>query len=81
MNQVTKDDDSNRDALINLIESIERFVRRIDIYTRIQPTSPMDEMVLNIVEGLLSTLALATKALKKGRSSGSILAHVMPLLI
>lgn len=75
-----KDNNSNRDALVDLLESIERIVRRIDIYTRVPLTSSMDEMVLDIIAELLSMLALATKRLKKGRSSESVLAHVLPLL-
>jgi hypothetical protein len=37
----------------------------------------MDEMVANIMVEILSALALATKELKQGRSSESILAVVL----
>ncbi len=46
------------DPLVDLLESIDRFLNRLDIYTRIPPTPEMDEMVM---AELLSTLALATK--------------------
>jgi hypothetical protein len=49
------------DPLVDLLESIERFLNRLDIYTRMPPTPEMDEMVVNIMAELLSTLALATK--------------------
>jgi len=59
------------DALIDLLESIEIFLKRLDIYTRISPTPVVDEIVVKIIVELISTLALATKELKQGRSSES----------
>jgi len=38
----------------------------------------MDEVVAKIIVELLSTLALATKRLKKGRLSESVLTDVLP---
>ena len=38
----------------------------------------MNEIVVQIMVKLLSTLALATKELKQGRSSDSVLADVLP---
>ena len=60
------------DGLVDLLESVEHFLNRLDIYTRIPPTVPMTEMVVKILVELLSTLALATKQMKEGRSSESI---------
>jgi hypothetical protein len=57
---------------------IEHFLNRLDIYTRIPRTPAMDEMVIKIIVELLSTLALATRELKQGRSSESVLADVLP---
>jgi hypothetical protein len=57
------------EPLFDLLESIEHFLNRLDIYTRIPPTPAMDEIVAKIMVELLSTLALATKELKQGRSS------------
>ena len=61
------------EPLFDLLESIEHFLNRLDIYTRIPPTPAMDEIVVKIMVELLSTLALATKELKKGRSSEFLL--------
>ena len=60
------------EGLVDLLESIEHFLNRLDIYTRIPPTVPMTEMVVKILVELLSTLALATKQMKEGKSSESI---------
>ncbi len=65
------------EPLFDLLESIEHFLNRLDIYTRIPPTPAMDEIVAKIMVELLSTLALATKELKQGRSSEFILRDLL----
>jgi hypothetical protein len=78
--QAAKGRVSNCDALIDLLESIEHFVNRLDIYTRISPTPSMDEIVVKILVVLISTLALVTEGLKQKRSSESVLVDVLLLL-
>ena len=65
------------EELVDLLESIEHFLNRLDIYTRIPPTVHMTEMVVKILVELLSTLALATKQMKEGRSSESIFGEAL----
>ena len=77
MIQSAKDIISNCDALVDLLESIEHFLNRLDIYTRIPPTPTMDEIVVKILVELISTLALVTGELKQRRSSESVLASVL----
>jgi hypothetical protein len=67
---------SNFDALIDLFESIEHFLNRLDIYTQIPPTPAMDEIVVKILVELISTLGVVTEELKQRRSSQSVLADV-----
>jgi hypothetical protein len=55
------------DALVDLLESVEHFLKRLNIYTKIPPTHAMTEIVVKIIVELLSTLALATKQLRQGR--------------
>ena len=70
------------DILVDLLESIENFLNRLEIYTKIPPTHAMTEMVIKILVELLSTLALVTKQIKQGRPSmsalrlGKLLAHL-----
>ena len=65
------------DAIVDLLESIEHFLKRLDIYTNIPPTLAMDEILVKIMVELVSTLALATVELKQGRpSESSFLAEV-----
>ena len=62
------------DALVEVFECIEGFVRRLMIYTKIeQPTPAMTEVVIKILAELISVLALATKQMKQGKLSKSLL--------
>jgi hypothetical protein len=71
---------SNCDALVDLLEAIEHFLNRLNIYTRIPPTPEMDEIVAKILVELISTLALVTEELKQRRSSESVLTNILLLL-
>jgi hypothetical protein len=75
--QAAKDVIASEDALTDLLESIEHFLKRLDIYTKIPSTVAMDEIIVKIMVELLLTLSLATKELKQGRSSESVLVHVV----
>jgi len=54
-----------------LFESIERFLSRLDIYTRIPLTPAISDVVIKILVEVLSTLAMATRQVKQGRLSKS----------
>jgi hypothetical protein len=71
VNQAAKGVIDSYDVLVDLLESIEHFLNRLDIYTRIPATAAMDEIVVKIMVELLTTLALATKEIKQGKSSKS----------
>lgn len=71
VSQAVKDVSASYDALVDLFESIERFLSRLDIYTRIPLTPAMTNVVVNIMVEILSTLALVTKQVNQGRLSGS----------
>jgi len=53
---------------------MERFINRLDIYTRIPLTGNMMEMIVKIMAELISTLALVTNQVKQKRPSKFILA-------
>jgi hypothetical protein len=57
------------DALVDLFESFESFLRRLDIYTKIPSTTAMTEIIVKILIELLSTISLAIKHDKEGRLS------------
>ncbi|KAH9986994.1 hypothetical protein BJV74DRAFT_508179 [Russula compacta] len=62
-----KDVSASYDALVDLLESISNFLKRLDIYTNIAPTTAMTEIIVKILVQLISTLAVATKQIKQGR--------------
>ena len=65
------------DTLVDLLESIEHFLKRLDIYTRISPTVAMTEVIIKIVIELLSALALVTKQVKEGKASKFVFGEVL----
>jgi hypothetical protein len=65
------------DTLADLLESVEHFLNRLDIYTKIPPTFGMTEMIVKILVELLSILALATKRLQEGKLSESVLGEIL----
>jgi hypothetical protein len=62
------------DALVDIFECIENFLRRLAIYTDIPPTPAMTEMVIKIMVEIITVLALATEQINQGRFSMSVLA-------
>ena len=76
MYQSIKDVNASYDALVDLLESIEQFMSRLDIYIRLPPTVPteaMGEIIVKIMVELLSTIALVTKQIKQKRPRESVL--------
>ena len=63
------------DALVDIFECIENFLRRLRIYTEISLPPPMTEMVIKIMAELLSVLALATNQINQGKFSMFVLAY------
>jgi hypothetical protein len=59
-----------------LLESIEFFLKRLDIYTK-APTPAMTEIVVKILVELLSVFALVTKQIRQGRTSELVFAEVL----
>jgi hypothetical protein len=63
--QTVKDVSTKYDALIDFLESIERFVNRLDIYNRVPSMWPMTEIIVKIIVEIICTLALVTKEIKE----------------
>ena len=63
--------------MVDLLESIDHFLNRLDIYTKVPPTDAMNEILVKILIELLSTLALATKQIKEGKPSKSVFGDVL----
>ena len=64
-------------ALVDLLESFDNFLNRLEIYTKILPTVAMTEMIVKILVELLSALALVTKQIKQGKPSEPVFRQVL----
>jgi len=74
--QAVKDVSTSYDPLVDLLESIEHFMNRLDIYTRVPTTGAMTEIIVKTMVELISTLALVTKQIKQRRPSAYILTNL-----
>ncbi|KAH9961924.1 hypothetical protein BC827DRAFT_1200333 [Russula dissimulans] len=63
-----KDVEASYNALVHLLESIERFLSRLGIYTKIPPSTAMAQILVKIIVELLSTLGLVMKQMKQKRT-------------
>ena len=63
---------ASREKLVDILNRIERFFRRLEIYTGITPTTAMTDMIVEIMVEVLAILAIATKEVKRGRFSESM---------
>jgi hypothetical protein len=57
--------------MLDLLESFESFLRRLDIYTKVPSTTAMTEIIVKILIELLSTISLAIQQARQGRLSES----------
>ena len=67
--QAAKDVRASQNTVLDIIERIEMFFRRLDVYTEVEPTSEMTEMMVQITVEVLSIFGVATKEIKQGRTS------------
>jgi hypothetical protein len=56
-------------VLIDIFVRIEGFFKRLVSYTEVRPTTAMTDVIVKIIADVLSILAVATKEIKRGRSS------------
>ena len=69
---------SSYEALVDIFECVEKFLRRLKAYTDIPFTPAMTEILIKIMAELLSVLALATKQINQGRLSKPHLSQECP---
>ena len=69
ISQTAKDVRASQDTLVDIFERIEMFFRRLEIYTEVQPTTGMMDIIVQIMVEVLSILGIATKEIKRSRIS------------
>ncbi|KAI0258927.1 hypothetical protein BC834DRAFT_847069 [Gloeopeniophorella convolvens] len=55
------------DSLVDLFDTMSRFLERVKIYALVEQTPLMTEIIVKMMIGLLEILGLATKEIKQGR--------------
>jgi hypothetical protein len=68
-----KDVSASRETLAYLFNRMEYFFRRLETYTAVPLTAGMTDIIVEIMLVVLTVLAIATKEMKRGRMSGSVL--------
>ncbi|KAI0277574.1 hypothetical protein BGY98DRAFT_1177062 [Russula aff. rugulosa BPL654] len=63
-----KDVRASQNPVLDIIERIEMFFRRLEVYTEVEPTPEMIDMMVQITVEVLSILGIATKEIKQGRT-------------
>ncbi|KAH8977018.1 hypothetical protein EDB86DRAFT_1352564 [Lactarius hatsudake] len=62
-----KDVRASHDALVELFERIQFFLKRLGVHTRISPTDDMIEILVKIMAEVISILSIATKEMQQSR--------------
>ncbi|KAF8501749.1 hypothetical protein F5888DRAFT_1875370 [Russula emetica] len=63
-----KDVRASQNALLDIFERIEMSFRRLEVYTEVEPTPEMMDMMIQIIVEVLSILGIVTKEIKQGRT-------------
>ena len=58
-----------QEALIDIFERIENFLKRLETYTEVRPSAAMTDIIVKIMVEVLNILGIATKEIKQGRTS------------
>ena len=69
LSQVAKNVRSSQNNLLDIFERIEMFFRRLGVYTGVERTPEMIDIMVAITVEVLSILGIATKEIKQGRTS------------
>ena len=60
---------TSKDTLVDIFERIEKFFRRLRVYTEAEPTSEMMDIIVQIMVEVLSILGIVTEEIKQSRLS------------
>jgi hypothetical protein len=67
---------SSYDALLELFECLGNFLKRLEIYMTIPPTTVTTDIIVRTMVEVLSVLALATKQIRQRRFSQCAISHI-----
>jgi hypothetical protein len=67
LSQAANDVRGSQETLLDFFERIEGCFRRLEVYTRVPPTTEMMDTHIQIMVEVISILGIATKEIKQGR--------------
>jgi hypothetical protein len=71
--QAAKSLSASQDNLISVLERIENFFSRLEMYVKVSPAAGMTDVIVKIMIEVLSILSIATKEIKQSRASTFII--------
>jgi hypothetical protein len=69
ISQAAKDVRASQDTLVDIVERIGMFFRRLEMYTEVPLTTEMIDITIQIMVEVLFILGVATKEINQGRTS------------
>ncbi|KAH9166014.1 hypothetical protein EDB89DRAFT_1857780, partial [Lactarius sanguifluus] len=70
--QAAKDVVASQDTLIDILERIESFFRRLETYAEVPTTEAMKDTIVKIMVEVLGIFGIVTKEIKQGRASDDV---------
>ncbi|KAH9044894.1 hypothetical protein EDB83DRAFT_1558369 [Lactarius deliciosus] len=71
-----KDVRASHDALVDLFERIQFFLKRLGVHTRISPTKDMVEILVKIMAEVIGILSIATKEMQRSKTGRPFLQDI-----
>jgi len=78
VHQAAKGISADYDALVDCLGLVKQFIKYLNVYIKVIPTPPTDDMVAMIIVELLAILSMVTKGLMLGQLSASALSDLLP---
>ncbi|KAF8262524.1 hypothetical protein EI94DRAFT_1704707 [Lactarius quietus] len=66
--KTTKAVGESHDALVDLFQRVQFFIKRLGVHTQISPTDEMVDMLANIMAEVITILSIATKEMQQSRA-------------
>ena len=67
--QAAKDVRASHETLLDIFERVEKFFKRLEMYTEVPLTTEMMDVIIEIMAEVISVLGIATKDVKQSRTS------------
>ena len=80
IHQAAKDVRESHDTLVDIFERMEMFFRRVEVYTEVEPSAEIMDIIIEIMVQVISIIGIATKDIKESRISKFYLTNLLQLI-